>query len=175
MKRVFCTILSLLACTVVCAQKIIVDKVDKFTGSKIVETSTVKTSQPDVDYKLRAQNDTVYIHASIEGRRIRVQENDPAKIYLFANGTPIVLPGVVLDVLEYELRSKIQWNSDRSTVRSRILFDYKLVCRIPDDIFALLCDHDISDIRISVTGRDLDYEVDAVMAKKFRKLFNLLR
>lgn len=82
MKTIVCTILSLFTVTIVCGQKIVINEVDKFTGCKIVETSVLKTSRPNVDYKLRTFNDTLYICASVKNQSIRAKENDRSKLYL---------------------------------------------------------------------------------------------
>ena len=176
MKTIFCTILSLFIVTIVCAQKIAINVVDKFTGCRIIETSVLKTSRPNVDYKLRALNDTLYICASIKNQSIRVKENDQSKLYLLIEKSdPLILLGVACDAHEHEHRSGVHWGYGFSTGSSKILTDCEFMYQVPNEMFALLCVNDITDIRISVNDDNIDSQVDAFIAKRFRKLFNLMK
>lgn len=162
--------------TIVCGQKIVINEFDKFTGRKIVETSVLKTSHPDVDYKLCALNDTLYISASTKNQSIQVKENDQAKIYILVEkGNPIVLQGIARNVQQHEHRSGVHWGFGVSTGKSIILTDLEFLYLVPDDVFALLCSNNITDIRISINDNNIDYHLDGFITKKFRKLFNLMR
>ena len=63
-KLVFFVVFTLLLSNV-CAQRIIINEIDKFTGDSIIETSVVKTARPYVDYKLRRVNDSLFLYALI--------------------------------------------------------------------------------------------------------------
>lgn len=176
MKTIVCTILSLFTVTIVCGQKIVINEVDKFTGCKIVETSVLKTSRPNVDYKLRTFNDTLYICASVKNQSIRAKENDRSKLYLLIeNKESLILLGIVYDAQEHEHRFGVHWGYGFSTGSAKILTDCEFMYQVPDEILALLCANDITDIRISVNDDNIDSQVDAFIAKRFRKLFNLMK
>ncbi len=176
MKTVFCTILSLFGFVFVYAQKIATNEVDKFTGCKIIETSAIKTSRPNIDYKLRALNDTLYICAFIKSQNFKIKENDQSELYIITKeGELILLSGIVRDAQQHEYRSGVHWGFGFSTGSSRILTDCEFVYRVPNEILALLCSNDITDIRISIGKDNIDYQVDGFIAKKFRRLFNLIQ
>ena len=176
MKTIVCTILSLFMFTTVCGQKIVTNEVDKFTGCKFVETSVIKTFDPDVDYKLCALNDTLYISAYTKNQSIQVKEKAQAKLYiLIGKDNPIILQGVVRNAQQHEHHSGVHWGFGISTGKTRTLTDLEFLYLVPNDVFVLLCSNNITDIRISINDDNIDYHADGFIAKKFRKLFNLMK
>lgn len=176
MKTIFSTIIAVLSVSSVFSQKIAVNETDKFTGSKLVETSVLKTSRPNVDYKICNINDTLYIASAIKNLKVTIDESTQAKIYIItSDGKHVDLDGVIQNSESKEHHSGIHWGYGITTGTTKQLSDVKLAFLIPDQHFATLCDSQITDIRISVGNKSLDYEVDEFMAKKFNKLFNLMK
>lgn len=157
-------------------QKIVVNEVDKFTGQRLVETSIIKTSRPNFEYKLRQVNDSLFISTRAESLDFVVEPNMPTKINIItANGDRIDLLGRIEKSTINEARTGIHWGFGISSGNSRQVSDVIMFFFMPKETLNLLCDNKITDIRITVGTENYDYEVDKSVAKKFTKLFNLLR
>ena len=69
------------------AQRIAVNEIDKFTGAKIVETSTLLTKAPDVTFKLRKVNDSLSMRIFIEKiKRVEIKDSSASIILLVKDG-----------------------------------------------------------------------------------------
>ena len=157
------------------AQKIVINNTDKFTGSKLIETSVLKTSRPNVNYRMRNINDTLYLCAATS-LKIDVNENTRSKMYIITvDGVHVNLDGVIQDSRAKEHHIGVHWWYGISTGTTTHLTDVELFFLIPRESFSMLCLDKISDIRISIGNENLDYKVDEFIAKKFLKLFNLLK
>lgn len=84
-KLVFFVVFTLLLGSV-CAQRIIINEIDKFTGDSIIETSVVKTSRPYVDYKLRRVNDSLFLYALISNVKDIVDVDETVSIAFLTKG-----------------------------------------------------------------------------------------
>lgn len=176
MKASLIFLLMLFSTSFASAQKIVVNNTDKFTGSKLIETSVLKTSRPNVDYRMRNINDTLYLCAATKGLKIDIDENTRSKMYIITvDGVHVNLDGVIQDSRVEEYHSGVHWGYGISTGTTTHLTDVELFFLIPRESFSMLCTDKISDIRISIGNENLDYEVDEFIAKKFLKLFNLLK
>ncbi|MQX26110.1 hypothetical protein GHJ49_00385 [Alistipes sp. dk3620] len=158
------------------AQRIAVNEIDKFTGAKIVETSTLLTKAPDVTFKLRRVNDSLSMRIFIEKiKRVEIKDSSASIILLVKDGDKIGLQGKIEYLSSKERNHSIHWGAGISTGGAIKVSSVTIDVYIPDDVFATLCDNDLTDIRITVNGANIDRSlVSYSYSKKLRKMFNLM-
>ena len=115
-KLVFFVVFTLLLGSV-CAQRIIINEIDKFTGDSIIETSVVKTSRPYVDYKLRRVNDSLFLYALISNVKDIVDVDETVSIAFLTKGGDIIeLSGNIVNSSQRNLLQNLKQDDTDSYV-----------------------------------------------------------
>lgn len=160
----------------VCAQRIIINEVDKFTGDNVIETSVVKTSRPYVDYKLRCVNDSLFLYALISNVKDIVDVDEIVTIsFLTKRGDIIELLGNIINSNIKEKDHTIHWGAGISTGGVKKMTNVNVQFDLPADKLQLLQSDIITDIRFNLCHKNLDYLADGFTQKRLKKLFNLIK
>lgn len=151
MKTIFLLLLAVCIAINAFAQKITLNEVDKFTGKKIIKTSEIKTSRPNVNYKLCNINDTIYLHAAIKNIKVEDNKDAPIKIYIIiSDGGHVNCEGIIKSMNGKEIHSGgLYWGGIMSGSTHK-LTDVALRFIIHKESLDMLCNNEITDIRISI-------------------------
>ena len=176
MKKLVCFVVFTLLLGSVCAQRIIINEIDKFTGDSIIETSVVKTSRTYVDYKLRRVNDSLFLYALISNVKDIVDVDETVSIaFLTKRGDIIELSGNIVNSNIKEKGHTIHWGAGISTGGVKKMTNVNVQFDLPIDKLQLLQSDIITDIRFNLCHKNIDFLVDGFTQKRLKKLFNLIK
>ena len=108
-------------------------------------------------------------------KRVEIKDSSASIILLVKDGDKIGLQGKIEYLSSKERNHSIHWGAGISTGGAIKVSSVTIDVYIPDDVFATLCDNDLTDIRITVNGANIDRSlVSYSYSKKLRKMFNLM-
>ena len=178
MKKLIIFLMGLISISSLSAQRIVTDETDKFTGDRIIETSTLETGRPmEAHYKLRQVNDSLFLCIRIKNiKKIDIKENIAPLMLLMRSGDKINLTGEIENMFSKERNHSIHWGAGISSGGAKKVTDVLISAYIPKDILMTLCNDDVTDIRISIGNTNIDKSFEYMYSyKRLRKMFNLMQ
>lgn len=173
-------LLSLLFCVHnIQAQKIQIDEIDKFTGNRIIETSTVKIATPKSDFKIRVEHDCVKIDIqlwNISGLNEASIETDNSELLIITNNEELYrFQKGIINWENIEKHSSVHWGAGISTGKSTKLKNINLKFYIDTNALKRLNNSIIDDMRITIGDFVINFDqLDSYEKKSISKLFKLV-
>ena len=160
------------------AQKIQIDKIDKFTNNRIVETSKVKIVTPKSDFKIRVEGNNVNLDVQLWNiiglNETSIKANNSELLIITNTGERYSFQTNTINLEHINKHSSIHWGGGISTGWTTTQVNINLKFHIDTDTLNLLNNSIIDDMRIIIGSSYINFDkLDSYEKKCITKLFKL--